>query len=104
MTIAKAAEFEVRLAAHPKRRLHAAHSRALRYDVFVTELGAGGPLVDSRDKQALKSISIRRFLSINLRLSDRKTAATVGVYRSDPPLHGDGGQGRRSIPKNGIMI
>tara|TARA_R110002124_G_scaffold14380_9_gene64276 strand:- start:2016 stop:2780 length:765 start_codon:yes stop_codon:yes gene_type:complete len=75
MTIAKAAEFEVRLA-RTQAELHAA--QRLRYDVFVTELGAGGSLVDHDNR--LEVDQYDDFVD-HLLLIDRKTAQTVGVYR-----------------------
>ncbi|HBM38373.1 MAG TPA: ornithine-acyl-ACP acyltransferase, partial [Sulfitobacter sp.] len=75
MIIAKAAEFEVRLA-RTQADLHAA--QRLRYDVFVTELGAGGPLVDHDNR--LEVDQYDDFVD-HLLLIDRKTQQTVGVYR-----------------------
>jgi putative hemolysin len=75
MIIAKAAEFEVRLA-RTQADLHAA--QRLRYDVFVTELGAGGPLVDHENRREVDQYD--DFVD-HLLLIDRKTQQTVGVYR-----------------------
>ncbi len=75
MTIGRSAEFEVRLARTPQE-LRAA--QRLRYDVFVTELGGGGALVDHENR--LEMDHYDGFVD-HLLLIDKKTAQTVGVYR-----------------------
>tara|TARA_R110002094_G_scaffold117391_7_gene113082 strand:- start:541 stop:1305 length:765 start_codon:yes stop_codon:yes gene_type:complete len=75
MTGSEASEFEVRLA-QSAEDLRAA--QRLRYDVFVTELGGGGDLVDHDAR-----LEIDRFDPFfdHLLLMDRARGAVVGVYR-----------------------
>ncbi|EEB85604.1 GNAT family N-acetyltransferase [Roseobacter sp. GAI101] len=75
MTIGKSADFEVRLA-RTQDELRAV--QRLRYDVFVSELGGGGALVDH--EQRLEVDQYDAFVD-HLILIDRKTAQIVGVYR-----------------------
>ena len=75
MIIEKNANFEVGLARTPSE-LHAA--QRLRYDVFVSELGAGGPLVDH--DQRLEKDQYDAFVD-HLILTCKKTGQVVGVYR-----------------------
>ncbi len=70
-----AAEFEVRLATSDDD-IRAA--QRLRYDVFVTELGGGGPLVDHQNK--LEKDALDPFYD-HLLLIERATERVVGVYR-----------------------
>ncbi len=75
MAQAHAADFVVRLAKTPQD-LRAA--QRLRYDVFVTELGGGGAMVDHSQK-----LECDRFdaYSDHLLLTDVRCGAVVGVYR-----------------------
>ncbi len=75
MTFGKSAEFEVRLA-QGTEDLRAA--QRLRYDVFVTELGGTGALVDH--DQRLEIDHYDAFVD-HLILIDTKTSQTVGVTR-----------------------
>jgi putative hemolysin len=75
MTIVNAANFEVRLA-RTASELRAA--QRLRYDVFVTELGARGALVDH--DQQLEKDSYDAFVD-HLILLCKRTNQVVGVYR-----------------------
>lgn len=75
MTIGNSADFEVRLVSSPAE-LRAA--QRLRYDVFVTELGADGPLVDHDEK--LEKDAYDPFVD-HLVLNCKKTGQAVGVYR-----------------------
>lgn len=75
MAQAHAADFSVSLAKTPAD-LHAA--QRLRYDVFVTELGGSGPLVD-HDEQ-LERDHLDPFFE-HLLLTDIRSDKVVGVYR-----------------------
>lgn len=75
MSQTAAADFEVRLATTDDD-IRAA--QRLRYDVFVTELGGGGPLVDHTLK--LEQDALDPFYD-HLLLIDRPTKRVVGVYR-----------------------
>lgn len=75
MAQAHAADFSVSLARTPED-LHAA--QRLRYDVFVTELGGGGPMVDH--DQRLERDHLDPFFD-HLLLTDVRSDAVVGVYR-----------------------
>ncbi|SFS54901.1 ornithine-acyl[acyl carrier protein] N-acyltransferase [Sulfitobacter marinus] len=75
MTIGTAADFELKLAQTPAE-LRAA--QRLRYDVFVTELGAGGALVDH--EQQLEQDRFDEFVD-HLILSCKTTGRVAGVYR-----------------------
>ncbi len=75
MTIGNASDFEVRLAA-TAAELYAA--QRLRYDVFVTELGASGALVDH--DQMLEKDAYDPFVD-HLVLYYKKSGQAVGVYR-----------------------
>ncbi len=75
MAQAVAADFEVRLARTPQD-LQAA--QRLRYDVFVTELGGGGALVDHDAR--LERDHLDPYFD-HLLLSDRRSGEVVGVYR-----------------------
>ncbi|MFD2739214.1 GNAT family N-acetyltransferase [Sulfitobacter aestuarii] len=70
-----AVDFTVRLA-ETEAELRAA--QRLRYDVFVTELGGGGPLVDHQ--QRLERDHLDPFFD-HLLLIDNRDGAVVGVYR-----------------------
>lgn len=78
MGLAVAAEFEVRLARTPED-LRAA--QRLRYDVFVEELGGGGPMVDHNAR--LERDHLDPFFD-HLLLTDRRVDQVVGVYRLMP--------------------
>ncbi|MBK0328480.1 GNAT family N-acetyltransferase [Rhodobacteraceae bacterium F11138] len=69
------AEFEVKLA-DTAAELHAA--QALRYDVFVRELGGGGPLVDH--EQGLERDRFDPFFD-HLLVTHVPTRTVAGVYR-----------------------
>lgn len=75
MAQAHASDFEVRLARSEEDLLAA---QRLRYEVFVTELGGGGPLVDH-----VRKLERDRFDPFydHLLLIDRPKGAVVGVYR-----------------------
>ena len=75
MTLVKSAAYHVRLA-HTSEDLRAA--QRLRYDVFISELGGSGPLVDH-----VRKLEIDEFDDFvdHLLLIDTKTGQTVGVYR-----------------------
>ncbi|APE43475.1 ornithine-acyl-ACP acyltransferase [Sulfitobacter alexandrii] len=75
MNQATAADFSVRLA-RTEADLKAA--QRLRYEVFVTELGGGGPLVDHHSK--LERDELDPFFD-HLLLTDDRTGEIVGVYR-----------------------
>lgn len=75
MTLGSSADFEVRLASTPSE-LRAA--QRLRYDVFVTELGAGGAMVDHAAK--LEKDAYDPFVD-HLVLYCKKSGQAVGVYR-----------------------
>jgi putative hemolysin len=75
MMIGKSAKFEVRLV-RTADELHAA--QRLRYDVFVSELGGGGTLVD-HDRR-LERDRYDDFVD-HLVLIDKKNGRTIGVYR-----------------------
>lgn len=79
MTQLRAAEFEVRLA-QSAQDLRAVQQ--LRYDVFVTELGGSGPLVDHT--QALEQDALDDHCD-HLMLIDCKRGIVAGVYRLLPP-------------------
>lgn len=75
MTFGTAEDFELKLAQTPAD-LRAA--QRLRYDVFVTELGANGAMVDH--DQQLEKDHYDDFVD-HLILSCKKTGQVVGVYR-----------------------
>jgi L-ornithine Nalpha-acyltransferase len=75
LTFGTAADFELKLAQTPAD-LRAA--QRLRYDVFVTELGASGALVDH--DQQLEQDHFDGFVD-HLILTCKKTDRVVGVYR-----------------------
>lgn len=75
MTFGTAEDFELKLAQTPAD-LRAA--QRLRYDVFVTELGGNGPMVDH--DQQLEKDHYDDFVD-HLILSCKKTGQVVGVYR-----------------------
>ena len=54
-------------------------AQALRYRVFVEELGGGGPMVDHDNR--LESDRFDRFFDHLLLLDDNRNGAVVGVYR-----------------------
>ena len=75
MGIGLAAEYQVRLARTPDD-LRAA--QRLRYDVFVEELGGGGPMVDHEAR--LEQDHLDPFFD-HLLLRDQRLDKVVGVYR-----------------------
>ena len=75
MTQAVAADLQARLS-QSAEDLRAA--QRLRYDVFVKELGGGGPMVDHH--QRLEKDAFDPFFD-HLLLEDRGTGDVVGVYR-----------------------
>jgi putative hemolysin len=79
MTQALTADFDVRLA-QTAQELRAA--QRLRYDVFITELGGSGSLVDHAAR--LEQDALDPFCD-HLLLIDLHRDAVVGVYRLMPP-------------------
>ncbi|GAA6175380.1 GNAT family N-acetyltransferase [Sulfitobacter pacificus] len=75
MTQTTSPDFDVRLAQSPED-LRAA--QRLRFDVFIRELGGGGPLVDHA--AGLEQDALDAFCD-HLLLVDRHSDAVVGVYR-----------------------
>lgn len=75
MTLTLATDFQVRLARSPED-LRAA--QRLRYDVFVTELGGGGEMVDHAERLERDAFDAH---CDHLLLIEQRTRAVVGVYR-----------------------